>query len=65
MEIILDHLVHFTDRHPLEAAEFFKKQGLTAVMGAGMRNGARITAFVISATSPIWSSYRLKTGKSK
>ncbi|MGD6796229.1 VOC family protein [Metabacillus indicus] len=33
MEIILDHLVHFTDRHPLEAAEFFKKQGLTAVMG--------------------------------
>lgn len=38
MEFKLDHIVHFVDRHPLEAVEMFKKQGLHAVTGGRHEN---------------------------
>ncbi|MDQ0861691.1 VOC family protein [Bacillus sp. V2I10] len=38
MEFKLDHIVHFVDRHPLEAANMFIKHDLHAVMGGRHEN---------------------------
>ncbi|UOK58473.1 VOC family protein [Bacillus sp. OVS6] len=63
MEFKLDHIVHFVDRHPLEAANMFIKQDLHAVMGGRHENWGLTTAYVISAIWPTWSFLLLKTAR--